>query len=270
MALASAVEPRAPSLPTTPRIDTSLEANKEVPQQVQEKINRLFEGIREGRIEGSFRELFHGTQFQKQSELSDQILEMAKGSIEHFGNISEVVPYSNKSYGSRIIRTTHLTLHPKKQLRWQFVYCALDGSAWQLINLNVDDLRHFLPDEPITSQPPASAQIKLEKFFLSIQNRQVRQGFELLLEGTGLVQQPGTMDQFIGNIENAISEYGAMNAYELYDNRPLGLDIRLLTFIAFLRDEPLRWQFFYRVRSRNDWEIINLRVDDLLDDTLVQ
>lgn len=259
------VQPRAPNIVTHPRQPASVD----LPAPVEDRLETFFRSLKARHTERAFRNFFKGTQFEKQTELADGFVQAADGAFKTFGAMTAHSRYEIRKYGTRIIRVTYITFLAHKQLRWQFLYSVLDDSGWKLINLNVDDLRLFWTDDPIPLNPPSSIQVQIEKFFISVQDKKVSDAFANLLKNTGLDDKPDWVAAFVQNVETALREFGPMSAYELYDNRLLGNEVRMLTYIMFLRDEPLRWQFYYRLRGHDDWILINLRLDDMLDETLL-
>ncbi|MEM9445870.1 MAG: hypothetical protein AAGA18_11025 [Verrucomicrobiota bacterium] len=258
---AQKVQPRPPTLPSAPRIQTT--AAPRMPEVIEIKLEALFTGISNGIVEGSFRELFAGTPFEKDFELSNRLIDTTKNSLKHFGNMRTYTIFEVKKYSSHLIRVTYLTHHHHKHIRWQFLFTSND-SDWQLVNFDIDDMRNFLPKDPIKIPPPGPTQLRVEKFFLKLQNDKIRMAFNDFLNGTGLLQQPRMIENFINQVEVATKEYGKMSRYELFDNRSLKLDTKLLTYVTYLENKPLRWQLFYQAIDHENWELTNLRVDDLL------
>ena len=258
---AQKISPRPPTLPSSPRIQTTTAPT--MPDSVESELEGLLNGIRSGIVEASFRNFFANTVFERDFELSNQLITMTKNSLEHFGNINTYTIFEVKNFTSNLIRITYLTHHTKKQLRWQFLYASIEDQ-WQLVNFDIDDLRNFLASDPLAIPPPPIVKAQIEKFFLSIKSDKTREGFNDFLINTGLLQQPRTIENFISQVDVSFQEYGKMTKFDLFDNRSLSLDTRLLTYVAYLEKRPLRWQFFYRVVDRNNWELTNLRLDDLL------
>jgi hypothetical protein len=50
--------------------------------------------------------------------------------------------------GTRTLYITYLSYHPRKPLRWQFVFYSPVGAEWKLLNLRFDDTveQSLIPD----------------------------------------------------------------------------------------------------------------------------
>lgn len=112
-------------------------------------------------------------------------------------------------------------------------------------------------------------QLKVEKFFVTIQSGRSDDAFKEILTGSDIENSGPNVDAFSQRVDKAIKDYGAMRHYELFDVRPLTSKITMLTYFAYLDTEPLRWQFFFETSSPTAWKLINLRVDDSLDEAVL-
>jgi hypothetical protein len=48
----------------------------------------------------------------------------------------------------------------------------------------------------------------------------------------------------------------------LFDNRPLGKNLRILTYLSTLETQTLRWQFVFTVDKNDKWTLLTIRLDD--------
>jgi hypothetical protein len=59
----------------------------------------------------------------------------------------------------------------------------------------------------------------------------------------------------------AISEYGAVQRFDIVDSRQVGGSLMRVTALSIGADYPLRWRFYF-YKSTGDWRLLDLRVDD--------
>jgi hypothetical protein len=119
--------------------------------------------------------------------------------------------------------------------------------------------------------PPPSIQLKMEKFFLKVQAGEVKKGFADLLEETEYRNQSELADSFVSDTQKAVKLYGAPQGYELFDNQKYGNRLKVVTYLLYLEAKPLRWRMvFYATKDLSSWRLINLRVDDLFDESILQ
>jgi hypothetical protein len=127
----------------------------------------------------------------------------------------------------------------------------------------------ILPRNPSNKVPPAPIQLQIEKFFLAIQSDKVDTAFNDFLKETEFSNRRDLVEGFVKDTKHALLLYGAMNGYELFDNRPVGSRLYLLTYFTYLKSKPLRWRMVFYSPTANEWKLINLSVDDLVDESLL-
>lgn len=127
----------------------------------------------------------------------------------------------------------------------------------------------LLPREPSTEAPPSDIQLRVERFFIALQNKEILAAFDDLLRGSEFSDQKELVEGFVQDTRKAIELYGDFVGHELFDNRPIGARLILLTYFSHLRKKPLRWRFVFYSPTGSEWSIINLRVDDLLDESIL-
>ena len=250
----------AQSSPT--RLKPAAPANNDVPQQIARQIGLFFTNIQNSNIRHAYNELFKGTQKAADPELINDMVLMTENTITRFGNVDTHEIIETRTYGSHLLAISVLTRHKEKFYRWQFVYHSANGDDWQLNNMAVDDMRAFFPAYPILQPPPADVQIKIEKFFLSVQNRATTVAFNELTKGSPIEHSTEQLHAFAAKTNLALDAYGAMKNYELFDNRPLGKSMRLLTYLSAFEQQTLRWQFIFTVGDDGKWTLLTLRMDD--------
>ncbi|MDR1304931.1 MAG: hypothetical protein LBK76_06870 [Verrucomicrobiales bacterium] len=232
------------------------------PQQIARQIGLFYTNLQNHNIRHAYDELFKDTGRATDRELIDTLVRMTEDTVAKYGNLDSYELTDARAYGSRLLNIVCLTRHQDKFYRWQFVYQSADGDRWRLNNLAVDDWRAFLPAYPVATPPPAEVQIKMEKFFLALQHRAVETAFHDMVSGSPLAGSAGPTAAFIAKTNQALGNYGAMRHYELFDHRPLGRSLRLLTYFTALELQTLRWQFVFTVAQDGQWNLLTIRMDD--------
>ncbi len=241
-----------------------------VPAAVIQRLNSFFAALKSQTPREAFFALFSGTKFADSREITDKFVTLTENSFRSYGPLQSHHYWEVQNTGERILTVTHLSQHEFKLLRWRFIFFAPVGNKWTLLNLKVDDLRGFLPHNPNKEQPPQEIRIALERFFVQFQADQVDRAFDEFIRGSDLESLTEGVDAFKNQARTAVEAFGKMQSYELYDHRVLPNQLRLLTYIVSLENEPLRWQFFYRINPQtSQWILFNLRVDDLLDESVL-
>lgn len=128
----------------------------------------------------------------------------------------------------------------------------------------------LVPKERKYSDVPPDVQLQVERFFLTIQQKQVDKAFDDLLKDNDRLKRKYNVSEFVSKTKQALELYGDMSGYELFDSRLVSSRIVVLTYFIYLDAIPLRWKLVYYTPGRSDqWRLINLRVDDLLDESLL-
>jgi hypothetical protein len=234
----------------------------EVPPQISRQTGLFFANVQNNNMRDGYVDLFNGTWQAAVSVLVGVFVEMSTKTVGKFGNIDSFELIDSRAFGTRLLDVAYLTRHHDKFYRWQFIYQAVGNGNWLLTNMAVDDLRALLPAYPASLPPPDDIQIRMEKFFLALQNRAVDDAFRELVKGSPLAGSAEQTAAFIAKTKLAFANYGAMNHYELFDHRPLGKGLRLLTYFNTLDLQTLRWQFIFTVDARGQWTLLTIRLDD--------
>jgi hypothetical protein len=237
-------------------------ANDALPLPIAKQIGLFFTNIQNNNVRHAYDELFKGTRQAADTELITDFVTMTNNTVTKFGNIDSYELIDTRSFGSRLLNVSYLTRHRDKFYRWQFICQSANGNDWLLTNMGVDDMRALLPAYPVNLPPPDYIQIKMEKFFLSIQNHATEAAFNDITKGSPLASSAGQISAFVAKTNLALTNYGAMKHYEPFDNRPLGKNLRLLTYLSTLELQPLRWQFVFTVDKDGKWNLLTIRVDD--------
>jgi len=251
-----------------PRIST--QSIRDLPAKISRPIEKFFVTLQNGDTKLAFLGLFENSRLSKEGDVVQDYVNTAENSFAKFGRIDSFELVDVRPYGGRMLLATYITLIKDKFFQWQFLYMSPAGTDWVLINLRVDDWREFLPLNPVTLAPPKDVQLKIEKFYLTIQSNRTEDAFNEMLKGSPLENSADPIKAFAAKVNDALKSYGSMRGYELYDNRPLGSKIHLLTYISYLDSKPLRWQFIYRSEKGGPWNLQTVRVDDQLDPAIVQ
>lgn len=132
------------------------------------------------------------------------------------------------------------------------------------------DLIRLLPRRTPNPKPPIpEIRARTEGFFRTLQEGKVRESYELLLANERLGQQQESVSLLVRKTEQALALYGKLLGFEVYDSYHVGSSVTVVTYITHLPLQPLRWRFvFYKPEER--WNLIDLRVDDVLDDLIEQ
>jgi hypothetical protein len=99
---------------------------------------QFFAALREGEIEQAYTTLTKGSKIGDRPEELRLLKQKTKEAIEVFGVISGYELVENKTVGTRLIRSTYVSLGKEFPLRWRFYFYKAD-SVWRLVDLRVDD-----------------------------------------------------------------------------------------------------------------------------------
>lgn len=241
----------------------------ELPPEITGRLEEFFQKLMRDSPETAFFALFSGTPFIDKQEIIENIVATSRKSVAEFGEYTGYEFSGTESFGERSLTVAYITTMPRKLLRWRFYFYSPGGTEWTMANLKVDDMRNHLPRPGNPEDPPGAIQLEIEKFFVGLLSGSVRPAMENLLTGSAVPDYLNTLEEFIGLVERSTMEYGAMQSYELYDRTQVGSRHVLLTYFAYLKSEPLRWQFLYRLQSPGQWQLANLRFDDMLDEAVL-
>ena len=109
----------------------------------------------------------------------------------------------------------------------------------------------------------------MEKFFLSIQNKQVQEAYNTLMADSELESKDDQIRELITKTSNVLAEIGPLTSYELYDNRTAGSRMMCLIYFSYQAKKPLRWRVVLYAATPEQWRVINLSVDDLVAESLL-
>ncbi|MEM6884089.1 MAG: hypothetical protein AAF571_03600 [Verrucomicrobiota bacterium] len=245
------------------------ERTAELPSEITTRLESFFSQLLKSSPETAFFTLFQNTPFNDKNEVIEQITATSRKSVAELGGYTSYEYLDAETFGEKAITVSYITEMPKKLLRWRFFFYSPGGTEWTLANLKVDDYRNYLARNPNRQAPPSSVQLEVEKFFVSMLSANARQGMQDLLAGSEVPNYANSIEEFVRLIDTARIEYGDMQAYELYDRTKVGTRYVLLTYFAYHKTEPLRWQFTYRLDGPGEWTLVNLRFDDLLDESVL-
>jgi len=99
---------------------------------------QFFASLREGEIEQAYTALTRGSKIGDRPDELRLLKQKTKEAIEVFGVISGHELVENKTVGTRLMRSTYLSLGKEFPLRWRFYFYKAD-SVWRLVDLRVDD-----------------------------------------------------------------------------------------------------------------------------------
>jgi len=112
---------------------------KPPPAAVQKKLDAFFSGVQAGKVDDSFRTLVSSnSSLSDPASVQDFVGQIRKG-LEVFGPLQGAEVYDQRPVGTRVVYLTYISFHPRKPLRWQFVYYLPVGGDWKLLNLRFDD-----------------------------------------------------------------------------------------------------------------------------------
>jgi len=142
-------------------------------------------------------------------------------------------------------------------------------SASQPSNVNVQARSPYVSArQPNPVPPPPEIAAAMDTFFKGLMRSDVKKSFSGLLAGSRLAAQQDSVDYYTDKIGQAITLYGKVNEYEVYDTHVIGSG-RLVetTYISYLAVNPLKWRFvFYRPITEKNWALIKLSISDSIDD----
>ncbi len=103
-----------------------------------------------------------------------------------------------------------------------------------------------------------------EAYLTQLVAKQPEKGFaELMTHSTVDEVKPREIQLLKGQIEQALSFYGAPSGFEQILDRPYGASTVRLIYITKHRDTPLVWNFFF-YRTAEGWSLVTLRFSDQL------
>lgn len=122
--------------------------NKPPPAPIQKQLDAFFMGVQIGKVEDSFKALVANNPTLSDPAAVPEFVENIRKGIDVFGPLAGYELYDQRAVGSRVLYITYLSFHPKKPLRWQFVFYAPVGGDWKLLNLRFDDTveQSLIPD----------------------------------------------------------------------------------------------------------------------------
>jgi len=115
--------------------------------------------------------------------------------------------------------------------------------------------------------PPPEIAATIDAFFKGLEANEVRKAYLGLLTGTRLITQEDDLNPFITKTQQAITLYGQLSDYEVYDTRAIGSRLLVTTYLSAQPVAPLRWRFIY-YKADKKWTLINVVFDDSLSDLL--
>jgi len=259
--------------PVSERLPLQPASDIRLPEPVVETLSTFFSRLKDNQAQTAYFHLLDGTSIGTRKEAMDKFMEATRETIDAFGPFIayEAVDYFQPT--DHILLPVFMTRQEGKILRWQFVFFRPAGTTWTLANLRVDDWRNYLSLRPAAETRPLPEPVRasIHEFFLLLQSERMDDAFSEFLKGSRLAEQTESQQQFLKRTQSALAEYGPIRSYEFFDHARIGTAIRLVTYFAYVDSEPLRWQFFYETSPSSDtWSLINLRVDDLLDEALLE
>ena len=133
-------------------------------------------------------------------------------------------------------------------------------------NVNVQPRSPYMatrPPNPVL--PPAEIATALDAFFKGLMRADVRKSFTGLLQGSRLASQEDSVNFYVDKIQQALTLYGKMSDYEVYDTHVVGAHLVETTYISALAINPLKWRFVY-YKTDKGWLLIKLSISDSIDD----
>jgi len=122
--------------------------NKPPPGPVQKQLEAFFAGVQAGKVDECFKALVANNPALSDPAAVPEFVGNIRKGLEVFGPLQGQELYDNRNVGSRVLYITYISFHPKKPLRWQFVYYSPVGADWKLLNLRFDDTieQSLIPD----------------------------------------------------------------------------------------------------------------------------
>ena len=117
---------------------------------------QFFASLREGEIDQAYATLTKGSRIADRPEEMRLLKQKTKEAIDVFGVISGFELVEDKKVGTRLIRSTYISLGKEIPLRWRFYFYKAD-SVWRLVDLRVDDKLTGIFEE---AEEPKSAEPK--------------------------------------------------------------------------------------------------------------
>jgi hypothetical protein len=112
---------------------------------------------------------------------------------------------------------------------------------------------------PVSREPKAMA----GEFFERLSAEKVDEAFNSLTAGSNLAKREKDLTLFRERTRQAMDDYGKIAGHELLEEKQAGANLLRLTYVSLAERYPLRWRLYF-YKARDQWEIIDIRVDDNL------
>ena len=109
-------------------------SNKPPPAPVQKQLEAFFQGVQAGKVEECFKTLVASNPTLSDPAAVPEFVGNIRKGLEVFGPLQGYELYDQRTVGSRVVYITYLSYHPKKPLRWQFVFYTPIGADWQPVS----------------------------------------------------------------------------------------------------------------------------------------
>lgn len=119
-----------------------------------------------------------------------------------------------------------------------------------------------LRDSPVADLP-AFAVTRCEGFFNKLIRDTPETAFFYLFDNTAFNDKKEVIDNIVATSRGSVNEFGAYTSHEFIGVRHFGEKSFVLSYLTEMPKKLLRWRFYFFSIGGTDWQLGNLKVDDL-------
>ena len=110
---------------------------------------------------------------------------------------------------------------------------------------------------------PSELQERVTKFFKKIIKKNIKEGYEELLEKSPIKGKTEEMSNLIKQTFLSYDFYGEMQGYEPVNAEVVTESYMRLRYLGLYDKYPIRWVFTFYKSPENGWIVTNVKFDDL-------
>ena len=103
----------------------------------------------------------------------------------------------------------------------------------------------------------------IARFFSYLQRKEVDQAYDQLTRGTKIAERAEDVRTLKSKTKEAITVFGPILGYDSVLKKSVGTRLVSYTLLSLGKEFPLRWRFYF-YKPEDEWQLIDLRVDDKL------
>jgi len=123
----------------------------------------------------------------------------------------------------------------------------------------------LIPEPRSIPGVPDEVLAKVDVFFALLSRGRIDPAYDSLVRGTVIEAKPADVEVLKKKTREALALFGKITGHDIADIKPVGDRLIRVTSLSFGESYPLRWRFYF-YRSKEQWRLIDIRVDDRLAD----